>query len=127
MNLFFMSRILTNIAGLQSFFTFQILRIYHILRYFKISFFRQYSTHMEQFLYPEMKTPHRGVQGHTGASFIVDRSAHIFSLPIIRKSGKHPPTLDIPLHKSLYTTSGSADFKKRRLCYGHTAIFSFTF
>ena len=64
--------------------------IYHILRCFKISFFRQYSTHTGQFLYPEMKTPHRGVQGHTGASFIVDRSAHIFSLPITRKSGKHP-------------------------------------
>ncbi|WP_302771748.1 hypothetical protein [Anaerotignum lactatifermentans] len=67
--------------------------IYHILRYFKISFFRQYSTHMEQFLYPEMKTPHRGVQGHTRASFTVDRSAHILSLPITRKSGKHPSLL----------------------------------
>ena len=109
---FFVSSILTNIAGLQSFFALQSPWIISHFVMFQDSFFWRFSTLMGQFLHLRKKMPHRGVQGHTGASLTVNSVAHILSLLIARKARKCPTPLDIPLHKSLYTTSGSADFKQ---------------
>ena len=127
MNLFFMSRILTNIAGLQSFFALQTAQnISHFVIY-KNSFFRRFSTFMGQLLHLRKKTPHRGVQGHTGHPLLLIAPPIFFLYPSLEMPGNVQPLLTSLSTRVYIPQAALPTSNKRRSCYGHTAIVSFSF
>ena len=84
--------------------------IYHILWYSKSRFSADFLSSWGNSSTLEKNATQGRTRAHR-ASFTVNNAVHILSLPIAQKSRKCPTPLDIPPHKSLYTTSGFADFK----------------
>jgi len=112
---------------LLSFFALQSLRIISRFVIYQNSFFRRFSTILGQFLHLRKKTPHRGVQGHTGASFPVMVLPIFFRCLSLENQGNVQSLLTSLSTRVYIPQAALPTSNKRRSCYGHTAIVSFPF
>ena len=136
MNLFFMSRILTNISGLQSFFASVKVLLFGYLLQAPSFFLRPKPGQIRSKLpFPATTPPvsQSGTQGQTGRywmpffSYLRNQQKYLLFQFFLNVFLEIYYPLDTFLQQSLYTTSGFADFGEQVVfIYGYVSIFSFT-